>query len=282
MKTELFSELISEEACDQILRLMWDASDVILDIYHGDQIKVDEKADQSPVTQADLAAHRILVEGLRRITPDIPVVSEEDANSLEIPRRTRTFWLIDPLDGTREFINRNGEFTCNVALIQYEQPIYGFVSIPASELLYHGGPSIGSFRRKAEGSEERIHCKNKAGITRIVASKSHLNDETREFIEAIQGDVELVQAGSSLKFLRIAEGMADLYPRLAPTCEWDTAAAHAILEGAGGSVTQLTGTPLLYGKREILNPRFIATSENTSRARQFSRTTHDPDATAQL
>ena len=245
----LFEELIS---------LMWKASDAILEIYRSGELNTELKGDESPVTQADLAAHDVLVNGLSKLTPDIPVVSEEDPNSLQIPESYRRYWLIDPLDGTKEFINRNDEFTCNLALIDSHQTIYGFVSVPVLDLLYHGGTNHGAFRVNRAGRKARIQCQRQAATTRVIASKSHLNSETTAFIEAIETSVELIQAGSSLKFLRIAEGLADIYPRLAPTCEWDTAAAQAILEGAGGSIKQTDGSPVTYGKSEILNPYFIA------------------------
>lgn len=167
--------------------------------------------------------------------------------------------MIDPLDRTKEFISLNGEFTCNLALISDQLPVYGWVSVPVQNLLYHGGLGRGAVRvNRSSSNGVSIQCKPQTEPTRVVASKSHLNAETATFIENIEGTTELVQAGSSLKFLKIAEGAADLYPRLAPTCEWDTAAAHAVLEGAGGTVTQPGGTPLRYGKAEMLNPHFVA------------------------
>jgi len=245
----LFEELIS---------LMWKASDAILEVYHSGELNTELKEDESPVTQADLAAHHVLVNGLSQLTPDIPVVSEEDPSSLQIPESYRRYWLIDPLDGTKEFINQNDEFTCNLALIDSHQTIYGFVTVPVLDLLYHGGGTHGAYRINRAGLQARIQCQRQTAITRVIASKSHLNPETTAFIEAIETPVELIQAGSSLKFLRIAEGLADIYPRLAPTCEWDTAAAQAILEGAGGSVKKTDGSPVTYGKSEILNPHFVA------------------------
>lgn len=239
-------------------QLMWEASDAILAIYESSDLGITTKDDQSPVTKADLAAHHVLVTGLSRLTPDIPIVSEEDPDSLKIPETHSLYWLIDPLDGTKEFIQRNGEFTCNLALIDSNRTIYGWVSIPVLRLLYHGGDIHGSYRVNRAGGEVRIQCQRHTATIRVIASKSHLNAETTAFIETIETPVELIQAGSSLKFLRIAEGIADIYPRLAPTCEWDTAAAQAILEGAGGSVKQTDGSPLTYGKPEILNPHFIA------------------------
>ncbi len=241
-----------------LVQLMWEASDALLAVYESSDLGIKPKDDQSPVTQADLAAHQMLVAGLAALTPRLPIVSEEDPESLRIPETHARYWLIDPLDGTKEFIHRNGEFTCNLALIDAHKAVYGFVSVPVLGLLYQGGKGFGSERLQRDGSKTLIQCVKGAETTRVVASKSHLNPETEAFIARIETPVELIQAGSSLKFLRIAEGAADLYPRLAPTCEWDTAAAQAVLEGAGGSVTQLDGSPLVYGKREILNPHFVA------------------------
>ena len=243
---------------EELSNLMWKASDAILEVYLSGDLDTEIKGDESPVTRADLAAHHVLVNGLSQLTPDIPVVSEEDPSSLQIPESYRQYWLIDPLDGTKEFINRNDEFTCNLALVDSHQTIYGFVSVPVLELLYRGGSNHGAYRVNRAGSETQIQCHRQSTPTRVIASKSHLNPRTTAFIEAIETPVELIQAGSSLKFLRIAEGLADIYPRLAPTCEWDTAAAQAILEGAGGSVKQTDGSPVIYGKSEILNPHFIA------------------------
>lgn len=250
-----------ESLIKSIKQLMWKAGDAILEVYKRDDLGTEIKGDDSPVTQADLAAHNVLVAGLAELTPDIPVVSEEDKDSLSIPQAHSVYWLIDPLDGTKEFIKRNGEFTCNLALIEHNRPTLGFVGVPAQEELYVGGSAIPSWRSGPAGKKIRIkHVRPSKNVTRVVASKSHLNEETQSFINAIEGEVELVQAGSSLKFLKIAIGEADLYPRLAPTCEWDTAAAQAILEGAGGRVTQANGDAMVYGKDEILNPYFIASA----------------------
>ena len=253
-------EIANDQAkLDALESLMWEAGDAILDVYHQEDFGTDIKGDDSPVTKADLAAHNVLVAGLKAITPDIPVVSEEDAQSLQIPRTDSVYWLIDPLDGTKEFIKQNGEFTCNLALIENNKTTLGFVGVPAQNELYLGGCKTPSTLTTRAGEKQAIHSKrSESGITRVVASKSHLNEETERFISEIDGEVELVQAGSSLKFLKIAVGEADIYPRLAPTCEWDTAAAQAVLEGAGGSITQASGEPMRYGKDEILNPHFIA------------------------
>ena len=242
---------------DNLARLMWEASDAIMSIYQADDFGEALKSDQSPVTRADLAAHHILIDGLTKLTKDIPVVSEEDPDSVAIGRQADCYWLIDPLDGTKEFINRNDEFTCNLALVEDHRPRLGIVSVPAPGLLYLGGPDCVSRRTDRSGDFTDLTPTTQPGITRVVASKSHLNAETQAFINAIEGPTELVQAGSSLKFLKIAEGLADVYPRLGPTCEWDTAAAHAVVLGVGGSVKDLDGAELRYGKDDILNPYFI-------------------------
>ena len=247
----------SDELLNSISNLMWKASDVIMAIYQQNDFGETMKSDKSPVTQADLAGHYALIQGLAILTPEIPVVSEEDADSVAIGREQSCYWLIDPLDGTKEFINRNDEFTCNLALIENHKPTLGFVSVPALDLLYIGGPGYNSNRIHRSGQTVSLFPESQPGLTRVVASKSHLNEETRAFIDGIAGKVELIQAGSSLKFLKIAEGLADIYPRLGPTCEWDTAAAHAIVLGVGGTVTDLEGIELSYGKTEILNPYFL-------------------------
>ena len=231
-----------------LIDLMGEANRAIMEVYQKQNNKIEIKDNNTPVTQADLAANRILVDGLKNLFPEIPTVSEEESASLNIPKTNKVFWLIDPLDGTKEFIKKNNEFTCNLALIENNLSTLGFVTVPVKGLIYYGGKQFGS----------KLINKKVSGICRVVASKSHLNDATKKFINNIEGEIELVQAGSSLKFIRIAEGLADIYPRLAPTSEWDTAAAHAILEGAGGKVLQLNGKDIIYGKEDILNPYFIA------------------------
>lgn len=242
-------------------QLVLQAGEAIMQVYGGDDFGVQTKGDDSPVTKADLVAHHVLVDGLTELTPDIPIVSEEDKDSLAVPRSSNCYWLIDPLDGTKEFINRNGQFTVNLALIEYNLPSYGFVSTPVDQTIYWGGKGIGCWRER-DSQITQLTCQPTANPIRVVASKSHLNDDTKAFIDAL-GDTKLVQAGSSLKFVRIAEGEADIYPRMAPTCEWDTGAAQAVLEGAGGSVTLTSGEAMQYGKEEILNPYFVAKTNKT-------------------
>lgn len=253
-----------QEVTDQLTRdviaLAQRAAAAIMEVYCAEELAWILKGDASPLCQADLLAHGILVTGLRELTPGVPIVSEEDGDA--IPERPigGQFWLIDPLDGTKEFLSRNNEFTVNVALIEDGQPILGVVVAPALNQAYWGGRGIGAFRVGGDGvCAISVAHAPPARPLRVVASKNHLNEETRAFITGL-GVCELVQAGSSLKFCRIADGEADIYPRMAPTCEWDTAAAQAVLEAAGGAVLTLSGQPLRYGKPEVLNPYFIATA----------------------
>ena len=235
----------------------------IMAIYNAGPTAVMHKADDSPLTAADLAAHVRIVAGLQQLTPDIPVVSEEGCVPDEGARTAPVFWLVDPLDGTKEFVARNGEFTVNIALIEQGRPVLGVVTVPAQNVSYWGSVGVGAYRRQAgEPQAQRLHVAvpRQAGRPlRVMASKHHFHEDTRTLI-ARMGAHELVQAGSSLKFCRIAEGAADVYPRLGPTCEWDTAAAQAVVDAAGGHVCTLQGEPLRYGKTEVLNPDFVVSA----------------------
>jgi 3'(2'), 5'-bisphosphate nucleotidase len=242
-----------------IQQLAWQAGEAIMTVYKtNSRGRLIDKADQSPVTLADQQAHECLVKGLSQIFQGCPIISEEDVVSHARPMN-KPFWLIDPLDGTKEFLNGDKEFTVNLALIHDNFPVWGLVYAPALDLMYWGGMGHGAHAKQFEQVTALSMVMNRAftGNYRIMASKSHLNKETQAWIEQ-WGQTELVQAGSSLKFCRIADGTADLYPRLAPTCEWDTAAAQAVLEGAGGHVFDLQGSRLKYGKKDVLNPSFIA------------------------
>lgn len=237
------------------------AGEAIMEVYRDEgAAQFEHKADLSPLTQADLNAHHVLASRLESLLPQCCVVSEEDKDSYVQRIRDGRFWLIDPLDGTKEFIARNGEFTVNIALIEKGRSVLGVVYAPAIDTIYWGGLGLGAYRSVAADIATITVANDKAvGIYRVVASKSHLDAETQAFIDRL-GKVNLVQAGSSLKICRVAEGTADIYPRLAPTCEWDTAAAQAVLEGAGGAVVNLQREPLCYGKADVLNPSFIAVS----------------------
>ncbi|EMP55962.1 3'(2'), 5'-bisphosphate nucleotidase [Marinobacter santoriniensis NKSG1] len=233
------------------------ASEKVLHIYESN-FKVEYKEDQSPITAADIASHEVIVQGLRSISRDIPILSEEGKSiPWEERRHWHRFWLIDPIDGTKDFTQRTGEFTVNIALIENGEPVMGVVTAPALKEAYWGVVGEGAYKRDRTGKVHRVRVAEPKEAKRVVASKNHLNEETRQFIDTL-GDHELVQAGSSLKFCRIAEGHADIYPRLGPTCEWDTAAAHAVLLAAGGRIETLEGEPLKYGKENVLNPFFVA------------------------
>jgi 3'(2'), 5'-bisphosphate nucleotidase len=238
-----------------LIAIAKDAGEKIMEIYNSHDFGIEIKDDDSPLTKADSAANQIIENGIAKLTPSIAIISEENISQLEKINPSDMYWLIDPLDGTKEFIKRNGGFTVNIALIHNGSPVFGVVYAPASGLIYWGGALIGAWKNDGKIREEISVCKTGSKV-RIVASASHLNDETKDFIEKY-ANAELVQVGSSIKICMIADGRADLYPRLAPTCEWDTAAADAVLRGAGGMLFQTCGTPLQYGKKEILNPSFI-------------------------
>lgn len=230
--------------------------------YWRQPLEVMDKADASPVTAADLAAHALLVEGLQRLTPDIPILSEEDAEAPLAERlKWQRFWLIDPLDGTKEFIDGSDEFTVNLALIEEGQVRFGLVGVPARGTLYWGGLHQGSWRSQADGSVEQLHTRAAATPLQVVASRRHTSAEQEAMLERLQSQrsIERVSIGSSLKFCLLAEAQADFYPRFAPTCQWDTAAAQAVLEGAGGAVLGIDGQRFSYPHRQSwLNPHFIA------------------------
>ncbi len=255
-QTSLGPEFIAE-----VIAIARDAGRAIMGVYAEQDHGVAQKQDNSPLTKADLAAHQLITGGLRRVTPAVSVVSEEDSNSLAYRSAEGEFWLIDPLDGTKEFIARNGEFTVNIALVRDGVAIFGVVVAPVLDQTYWGGSGLGAYRDLGQGEEPiMVATQRQSGdLVRVVASKSHLNAKTQRFIDRL-GRHDLVQAGSSLKFCRIAEGAADIYPRLSPTCEWDTAAAQAIVEAAGGCVLAVDGQPLRYGKPDIINPDFVASS----------------------
>ena len=243
---------------EPVVALSKTAGAAILTVYETD-FDVEQKDDESPLTKADLASHREIVAGLETLTPDIPIISEESGLPSFAERSSwDTYWLIDPLDGTKEFVNRNGEFTVNIALIQQHRPILGVVYVPVTGATYLGCEGYGAERRTADGTVQRLTIGDKSeSPVRVVGSRSHRGDSLNRFLELL-GDFELHPVGSSLKFCYVAEGSADIYPRLGPTSEWDTAAAQAVVEQAGGAVLEIDGTPLGYNKKEeILNPHFL-------------------------
>ncbi len=241
----------------EIVALTERAGALILEHYKGD-VAVRAKADASPVTVADEAAEALIVEGLARLTPEIAVVAEETVAGGHVPELDeRPFWLVDPLDGTKEFLSRNGEFTVNIALIEGREPVLGVVLAPALGKVWWGARGRGAMLR-AEGKERAIAARRPPADGLIaVASRSHIDPATEAFLDRA-GVAERISAGSSLKFCLIAEGRADLYPRFGPTMEWDTAAGHAVLSAAGGRVTTKDGAPFTYRKAGFRNPEFIA------------------------
>lgn len=243
---------------DPVVAIAAEAGKAILEVYASD-FDVQAKDDDSPLTHADMASHRIILEGLRRLTPDVPMLSEESGLP-DFAKRSHwdRYWLIDPLDGTREFVNRNGEFTVNIALIEDHRPVFGVVHVPVRGTTYSGCEGVGAARRMDGERPTAIAVATaSASPIRVVGSRSHRGASLDRFLDNL-GDFELHPIGSSLKFCLVAEGKADVYPRLGPTSEWDTAAAQAVVEQAGGVVLQLDGSPLAYNnKPDILNPHFL-------------------------
>lgn len=251
-----------------VIALAHRAGEAILPFWRAD-VAVTSKSDDSPVTAADLAAHHVLLDGLTALDPSIAVLSEEDAN---IPQSVRAgwtrWWLVDPLDGTKEFISGSEEFTVNVALIENGRVVFGVVSMPTSGRCYYGGAGLGAWRADADVivpiSVRSLPPEGEALV--VVASRRHSSPEQERLLaglEASMGALQLTSVGSSLKFCLVAEGAADCYPRLVPTSQWDTAAAQGVLEGAGGVLLQLDGEPFSYPAREsLLNDSFLALPAN--------------------
>ncbi len=242
------------------------AGDAILEIYRSMDPGVTYKDDDSPLTSADLAAHELIVNSLAELTPGIPVLSEESA---DIPFAVRsgwkTHWLVDPLDGTREFLARNGEFTVNIALIHEHTAVLGVVGVPALGAVYTGSPGVGADRRSGADAPVAIHVQTTASKpVRVVGSRSHRGETLDAYLAAL-GAHTLVPVGSALKFCIVAEGGADVYPRLGLTSEWDTAAAQAVVTAAGGHVVTLDGQPLRYNTKEsLLNPYFFVYADDAA------------------
>jgi 3'(2'), 5'-bisphosphate nucleotidase len=239
-----------------------EAGRTILDVY-ASTFTVTDKEDKSPLTEADLRSEKLILAGLKRISPEIPVLSEE---AVKLPWATRrgwsTLWVVDPLDGTREFVQRNGEFTVNIALVQDHRAVLGVVHAPVLERTYYACEGVGAFRSDAESAGRSIRvAKRGTGPVRIVGSRSHRGASLDGFLARV-GPHEFVEVGSSLKLCIVAEAGADVYPRLGPTSEWDTAAGQCVLEQAGGQVLRLDGQPLEYNaKEDLLNPHFVGLAD---------------------
>ncbi len=251
----------------QVVDIAIDAGAEILEVYAG-QFEVEMKEDGSPLTQADRRAHELIQRRLRQLYPDIPLLSEEsDPEAFAERRRWNRFWLVDPLDGTKEFVRRSDQFTVNIALIEENRPVLGVVHAPVTGVSYYAGEVVPqktptqAFRSDANGKVPIQVKKYNPKKAIMVASRSHSGSAVEAYRARLADEaeqVEIIRMGSSLKICLVAEGLADIYPRLAPTSEWDTAAAHCVLEAAGGSVTALSGEPLEYNKANILNPWFLA------------------------
>ena len=245
---------LNQDLLYAVKKIAEEAGQAILDIYHQDDFKVESKSDQSPLTQADLASHNIIAKALKTQTPDIPILSEEGE---KLEGDIKTFWCVDPLDGTKEFIKRNGEFTVNIALIEHHQPVLGVIHIPVANETFMGMKGCGAIKIKDDRTHQLLKQQNEIRQPPIFAvSRSHLNQATQDFIQHHQA--KTIAAGSSIKLTMIAEGLADAYPRFGPTSLWDMAAGHAILKETGGEIFTLDDQPLVYNINQILNPDLIA------------------------
>ena len=233
-----------------------------MDIYERESFGVTEKDDKSPLTEADLAANRVICEGLSLFDPPAPILSEESSKApYETRKNWDRYWLVDPLDGTKEFIKKNGEFTVNIALIEKNRPVAGVVSAPALGVTWYAAKGLGAWRKKTGEEPGRIKvCSPGDGPIKIVASRSHRGDEVDAFIEKLNRPYEVISCGSSIKLCKVAEGAAHIYPRFGPTMEWDIAAAHIIVLEAGGIITDTAAESIIYNKKELLNPYFIVSA----------------------
>lgn len=240
-----------------IIEAARDAGIAILEIYNSDDFDIEQKENETPVTKADIAAQKAIVE--RLIDTEFPIFSEEGQEiSYKERKAWKTYWLVDPLDGTKEFIKKNDEFTVNIALIHKEEPVLGVVFVPVTDELYFGGIGHGAYKTENMGEESQLEiAKANSDQTRIAVSRSHLNDKTQAYLDKFD-DAQTIPKGSSLKFMLIAENKIDIYPRFGPTMEWDTGASHAILKALDIEVIDLeTNKPLRYNKENLMNPNFI-------------------------
>lgn len=242
----------------------------ILKIYNGSStVQVTTKADNSPLTEADRKANEVIMHGLMSHYPELPIVSEEiEITDYSVRQGWERYWLVDPLDGTKEFIGRNGEFTVNIALIENGCPVLGVVHVPVQGITYSGGPSIGAVKIDNAENRQSLVCRQTnpdVSEVCVVASRHHRGERLEQLLREISmttGSAEIVSMGSSLKMCLLAEGKADIYPRMGPTSEWDTAAAHAVLLAAGGQIVDLNFDPLRYNQKAgVLNPDFLAIAD---------------------
>ena len=254
-------KILNEQLISSTVEIAKEAGMAITEIYNSD-FDYQLKKDLSPITAADNLSHNIITERLKTLTPQTPILSEENCN---IPYKIRSqwtqYWLVDPLDGTKEFISKNGEFTVNIALIENNTPIFGVIDIPITNETYWGSKVDGSFCSDANNDIKQINVsEDNQNPIRLVASRSHPSEMLNDLLEKII-DYEIIEVGSSIKFCLIASGQADCYPRFGPTSEWDTAAGEAIVESAGGQVVNTNGDSMNYNvKEDYLNPKFIVSN----------------------
>ncbi len=256
-------KLKNKISIDKIIEIAQNAGKAILEVYNSDNFDVEIKDDNSPLTKADKASHEIIEEGLRNLYPEIPILSEEGKDiDYENRKNWTSFWLVDPLDGTKEFIKKNGEFTVNIALIENNKPVAGIIYVPVTNETYFGSVETGSFKIETNGIKEKISVSRKdfSQALNVVQSRSHSGEEENEFYSKFKINDKLSK-GSSLKICLVAEGKAEIYFRGGPTWEWDTAAGHAILISAGGVFTNKDKSDLLYNKETPKNFGFIASSK---------------------
>jgi 3'(2'), 5'-bisphosphate nucleotidase len=254
-----------ERLCLECVNIARDAGEAILAVYNT-EFDVEEKDDKSPLTAADMASHNLIMQRLSELTPDVPILSEESAKlPFAVRSSWETYWLVDPLDGTREFVKRNGEFTVNIALIHQHKSIIGVINVPVLDVDYYAWENGGSYKIEQHGEVKKISVKKLNGDKKlsVAGSRSHGSEMMQKYMEKL-GDVEMLSMGSSLKFCLVAEGRADLYPRLGLTSEWDTAAAHCIVEQAGGYICKTDMSPLEYNTKDsLLNPFFFVYGDNS-------------------
>ena len=260
----LIADINTPDLVESVINIAAAAAREILAVY-ATEFTSDDKDDRSPLTAADMAAHQMICRKLAELTPAIPVLSEESAAIPYTTRKNwRQYWLVDPLDGTREFIKRNGEFTVNIALIDQHKPVLGVVQVPVKDICYYAAEDMGAYKRVLSLSTPLQVKKTIAGSFKVAGSRSHGSEKQTQFIEQLGDKTELIAIGSSLKFCLVAEGLVDIYPRFGPTSEWDTAAAQCIVEQAGGIVTDTALQPLRYNTKEsLLNPEFLAIADRS-------------------
>lgn len=254
----------ANELLQPVIAIAEKAGQIILDVYNS-SYNIEKKDDNTPLTTADMAAHNAIVDELAKLSPEIPILSEEEADiPFDVRKTWECYWLVDPLDGTREFIKRNGEFTVNIALIDKHDPILGVIYVPVSGVCYYAVKNQGAFKKSKTSGPRKIQVKKVSTDSILIAgSRSHRDTSLDEFLERI-GDHQIISMGSSLKSCLVAEGKVDIYPRLGPTSEWDTAAAQCIVEEAGGFITNKEMCRLRYNTKDsLLNPHFLVFGDDT-------------------